>query len=193
MSENHGASQGVCVGGNLAEILAQRKQANGNVRKSYKNPQSEQKTALLAADIRGKAEALRQLAKVDRVNFDDLEAVQGRVSDYMESCAMAGVFPSFQGLCVFALGRERQAVYAYLKQHPDTSTAQFLNLVRDAIADIISNAGLQRVSDNVMSIFLLKNSHGFSDRVEIEPVQPRTDAEAFSADVIRRRYMIDDE
>lgn len=170
-----------------ALLLSQR---NGPARKIYKEQADAHRSASLSADIANKREFFQgSVEKLQPVRFDDLEDVKSRTFEYLRACERTSSFPSLMGLSAYAFGVSRSAVYAYLKRHPDTPTAHFIDRTRDLIADILSSAALQRNADAVTSIFILKNGLGFADRVEIEPV-PHTvnDEMQFSAEDIARRY-----
>lgn len=146
---------------------------------------------MLSADLERKTAALIAAAKKDRVNFDDLEDVQTRTVRYLNACRDSGTFPSINGLCVFGFGVSRNSLYARLKAHPESPVCQYLEGVRDLIADVLVNASLNRNADSIMSIFVLKNNHGFRDSVQVEPVTPVKSEDDYSAEDMRRRYMLD--
>ena len=55
----------------------------------------------------------------------------------------------------------------YIRKHNNEST-EFILRVKDLIADQISTGAMFGCLDNIMSIFQLKNLHGFADNVRIE-------------------------
>lgn len=142
--------------------------------KTYREISDESKAAAIAADVNFKTAGLMAAANRDKVNFSNLSDVKKRTEEYMQACQSAGALPSFLGLAGFGYGLSRQAVYKYLNEHQGEPAAEFIELARDTIADILSSAALRRDADNSTAIFVLKNSHGFSDVVQIQPV-PQAD------------------
>jgi len=174
----------------LGVLLTEHK--NGYARKLYKQQSDAHKAAELCKDVRTKTSFLYESGKRKPVNFNDIEDVQNRAREYLNACADTGSFPSMMGLSAYGFGVSRQAVYAYLKLHPETESSRFIDRVRDLIADVLSSAALNRNADNATAIFVLKNGLGFSDRVEIEPVIPQKEESDISIEDIKRRYMIDE-
>lgn len=146
---------------------------------------------MLSADLERKTAALIAAAKKDRVNFDDLEDVQARTVRYLNACRDSGTFPSVNGLCCFGFGVDRNSFYYRLKTHPESPVSQYLETVRDLIADVLVNAALNRNADSIMSIFVFKNHHAFRDSVQVEPVTPVKSEDDYSAEDMRKRYMLD--
>lgn len=68
-----------------------------------------------------------------------------------------------------AFGGSREWVYRYLRSHSGTPSAEFLELTRETLADIMMTASMNKAADPATVIFSLKNLHGFADRVEIMP------------------------
>lgn len=174
----------------LAQVLSDRKRVNGGVRKIYRREADELKQENLCKDIVQKTEALIEATKRNRVNFYDLDDVKARTMTYLKACAESGTFPSVQGVASFAYGVSRRAIYAHMQQHPESEFSQYFDLVRELIADVVANAALKRDADNAMAIFILKNNHGFSDRIELEPVHQVSTESDFSSEDIAKRYNI---
>ena len=74
----------------IANVLAERKQHNGGVRKMYGGKDADAKAAAIAAEVRIKTEALKQSSRRNPVNFDDVEDVQNRAFAYFEACEKSG-------------------------------------------------------------------------------------------------------
>ena len=157
--------------------------------KTYREISDESKAAAIAADVSFKTAGLMEAANRDKVNFSDLDDVKRRTENYMRACQEAGALPSFLGLAGYGYGLSRQAVYKYLTEHHGEEAAEFVELARDAIADILAAAALRRDADNSTAIFVLKNSHGFSDVVQIQPV-PQADplGTVTTAEALASRY-----
>lgn len=153
----------------IVSVLEAQKQTGGR-RKIYKEVSDQHKSEMLADDLARKIAGLRETIKRDRVGWDDLEQVQGRCLEYLQRCQEAKCLPTVGGLAVFGLGYTRQRLNAYMREHPDSETTQFLMQVKDLLADTLETGALNRNLDSVMAIFTMKNDHDRADRVQLEPV-----------------------
>ena len=97
------------------------------------------------------------------VDLDDVNAVM----DYFYACAEAKNPPSMLTYCSIGLGLTQMRLSDYLRTHNNEST-DFILRVKDLIADQITTGAMYGNLDNIMSIFQLKNLHGFADNVRIE-------------------------
>lgn len=140
-------------------------------RRIYKAESDELKGEALAADIDSKTEALRRTASRSRVDLNDLHQVQDRTFQYMDACRAAMSFPSVLGLAALGYGYTAQGLNKYLREHPESPSAQFIEIVKLSFADILTNQALYRNADTTQVIFQLKNLHGYSDRIQVEPIQ----------------------
>ncbi len=175
----------------MAETLTAEKKNNIHKAKQYKEVSDEHKGKQLAADSRTKREMLQESTLRQRLDLKDTTAVQERTWEYMKATEIAKVFPSVSGLAL-AFGCSRQNLNQFLLAHPTHPTTDFIQQVKEAFADIISNAGLYGSANPIMSIFILKNNHGFVDRLDLAPVtQAPTDGD-YDVDAIRKRYLLDD-
>ena len=151
----------------MAAELAAQKSGRGRS-KIYKEISDEHRAELVSADIRRKADALA--GQKGRVELSDINQVKTRAQEYLAACAESGTFPSILGLASLGFGCSRQWVNDYLRTNPNSESAQYIEKLKDAFADILVNASLGRSADSTMGIFVLKNCAGFRDRYEIEPV-----------------------
>ena len=151
----------------MAAELAAQKSGRGRS-KIYKEISDEHRAALVSADIRRKADALAE--QKGRVELSDINQVKARAQEYLSACAESGTFPSILGLSALGFGCSRQWVNDYLRANPNSESAQYIEKLKDAFADILVNASLGRSADSTMGIFVLKNCAGFRDRYELEPV-----------------------
>ena len=101
------------------------------------------------------------------VDLDDVNAVMERTRDYFYACAEAKNPPSMLTYCSIGLGLTQMRLSDYLRTHNNEST-DFILRVKDLIADQITTGAMYGNLDNIMSIFQLKNLHGFADNVRIE-------------------------
>lgn len=168
-------------------LIAEKMNPKGSPKRLYKQESDGHKSEQLQMDIANKREVLRTVVKREKVDFSNLQMVQDRAFAYMEACEKAGVFPSVMGLATHAFGVSRQALNQYLLTH-NNETTDFIALVKDTFADILTNASLYNNANPVMTIFQLKNSHSFVDKLEIAPVQAER-VDTYDPDDIRRRYL----
>lgn len=152
--------------------MRQQKESPGR-KKIYREQADERKGMMLAADLERKVLALKKSIKKNRVDWNDLEDVQKRCLNYLESCQQAQTIPTVSGLSVFALGVSRQALNGYIREHPKTETAQFLQQIKDIFEDTIETAALNNHINSIMAIFVMKNDHDRADRVQVEPIAPK--------------------
>lgn len=153
----------------VVQALVAQKETKGR-RSIYKVESDEHRGELLAADLDRKIEGLKTTIKRRRVEWDNLEEVQSRCLEYMAFCRDAQTIPTVSGLAVFGLGVTRQALNLYLREHPNTATAQFLTQVKDTFSDVLETSALNRNIDSVMAIFTMKNDHNRADRLQLEPI-----------------------
>lgn len=176
----------------MAKALTAEKQKNGYKSKLYKAQSDEHKGNQLVADIHSKREILQKTTLRPRLDLKDTSAVQARTWEYMEATEVAKVFPSVSGLAL-AFGCSRQNLNQFLLAHPNHATTDFIQQVKEGFADIICNAGLYGSANPIMSVFVLKNSHGFVDRLDVAPVVQNTfDTDVIDVEAIRKRYLLDD-
>lgn len=135
--------------------------------KLYPTVAREEKAEMISADIKFKRE---MLAAASRIDLNDLKAVTERTQGYLSACEVAATIPTFIGLAA-AFGMSRQNLYQFLSTHAGSPSAEYLEVVRDVLADSLITASLTRTTDAATSIFILKNLHGFVDKLEVEPIQ----------------------
>lgn len=153
----------------IVAILSEQKRSRSRS-KLYPEVNREMKIQALSEDVLAKAKSLEK--PTEKVNLHDLEAVKSRTVAYMQACADAGCFPSSMGLASLGFGCSRQWIDEFFRTHKGSPSADFLERTKDCFADILSNAALNRHVSEVVSIFILKNCNGFSDRLEITPAPP---------------------
>ncbi len=149
----------------VAAILADKTRS-----KLYPEISKELKAEAISSDVNRKTAALME--NMDKVDLNDLQAVKERTEVYLQGCADSGTFPTVMGLASLAFGVSRQWLNEFLRTHPNTPTADFIERTKDLFADILSNAALSRTAAETMSIFILKNCAGFVDKMEITPRPP---------------------
>lgn len=125
----------------------------------------------------------------ERVDFRDTQEVQRRVLEYVQACELSGLLPGLSGLCGYSLHCSRQWLHKFKVQNPTHETTLFLDRVAELFADCIQNAAYFGASNSIMSLFVLKNNHGYQDKVTLEDVtEAEADDTAAGLDDILRRY-----
>lgn len=175
----------------MAEALTADKNKNGSKSKVYKELSDEHKGEQIAQSVSSKTLSLKQAINAPKVNLSNTAEVQERCFMYLEACTQSSCFPSVMGLSG-ALGCSRQNLNRWMLSHPGHPTTDFVNMAKDVMADILTNASLYNNANAVAVIFQLKNHFEHADRVEIAPVvQNQLDTDNYNAEDIRRRYLID--
>ena len=173
------------------ELLSGQTRGNprGNI---HKADMDDNKAMRLASTLDDVTEVLRrdQIKHIKRVDFDDLDEVKSRTIEYFESCQASRHFPSVMTLCSIGYGCDRTTLDLYLKKH-NNETTNYINRVRDIIADTLTNAALYSAADNVSVIFQLKNLHGFADNIRVEAGAVMPDIQV-DKEAIRKRHTFKD-
>lgn len=172
----------------MAEALTANKEKNGHKGKIYKEIADQHKSEQISLSVTSKNNALRQAINAPRVDLSNTQEVQERTFMYFEACSMSSSFPSVMGLAA-ALGCSRQNLNRWLLSHANHATTDFINIAKDLIADVVADAAMRNNAAQPMAIFVLKNNHGFVDRVEVAPVTPERNDSEYDPEDIRRRYL----
>lgn len=149
----------------LADSLAEQKR---NKPRLYNEAANELRAAQISSDVALKHRLLDQAEK--KVKFSDLGDVKRRVGSYLTACQEAAAIPTMSGLAL-SFGVTRQAIYKFVNEHKESASAEYLETVRELMADCLVSAGLGKSTDAAVTIFILKNHHNYADRVEIAPVK----------------------
>ena len=111
--------------------------------------------------------ALARIRERGTVDFWNVDEVIVRTEQYFAACEMSGTFPSLMGLCAKGFGTYRDRLDKFIYTHPDTPTAEYIGIVKDLMADILTNASLKNKANVAQTIFQLKNHFGHSDEVKV--------------------------
>ena len=175
----------------MAEALTADKNKNGSKAKIYNEIANENKMGQVTQSVSSKTLSFKQAINAPKVDLSNTAEVQERCFMYLEACSIAACFPSVMGLSG-ALGCSRQNLNRWLLSHPGHPTTDFVNMAKDVMADILTNASLYNNANAVAVIFQLKNHFEHADRVEISPVvHNQFDSDNYNPEDIRRRYLID--
>lgn len=135
---------------------------------------------------------LGELATKERVALEDINEVKKRSVIYLRACQETSTFPSSLGLAR-SLGYSDRALRHWRSKQPNTATAQWLEIFNDMCADILSQSALKNNANNIMAIFLNKALYEMRETSElvVTPNARELDTVEYSAEDIRRRYMMD--
>lgn len=88
-----------------------------------------------------------------------------KVYDFIESKTKVTVIPTIEGLAV-NLNLNQDTLHEWKAIYPEFSEA--IKKLLSTQAEMLQTHGLSQKYSTPMSIFLLKNNHGFKDRVETD-------------------------
>lgn len=158
----------------------------------YKVESGEYQEAKLRDLISMNIKELAEVATKERVSLDDVDEVKQRTVYYMRACEESGTFPTSLGLAR-SLDYSDRALRHWRSKQPHSKTAQWLEMVNDMCADILSQSALKNNANNIMAIFLNKALYELRESSELV-ITPNTASEeeaAYSVDEIRSRYLTD--
>lgn len=159
----------------------------------YKAQSGEYQEDKLKELVAANTTELAKAATKEKVALENIEEVQKRTIIYLRACEETGTFPSMLGLAR-SFGYSSRALNHWRQNKPKTETAQWLEMFSDCCADILSQSALKNNANSIVSIFLSKSMYGLRETNElvITPNTVQDDEEVYSADEIRKRYMINE-
>lgn len=95
---------------------------------------------------------LVEAATAEAISLTDTETVKARTVLYLKACEASSSFPSVAGLAR-SMGLSRQAIYDCINRNSPVETAAWLEVVRDAFSDLLSEAALRNNCNNITAIF----------------------------------------
>lgn len=125
----------------------------------------------VGSEIAVAREALSKIMERGRVDLWNIEEVILRTEDYFLACEKSGTFPSMMGLCSRGFGMTRDGLYKWMDRNPGTPTTEYVGIVQEMMADILTNASLRNKANVAQTIFQLKNHFGHSDEVRVKKVE----------------------
>lgn len=153
------------------EIHKSQRESNGNKLMKYKDSNgdivSEDKVSL---DIAVAREALIACTRRGRVDLNNIDEVIVRTEQYFEACEKSGTFPSMMGLSSKGFGLYRDYIQAWTGNHPQSQTTEYLKMVKEIMADTLTNASLRNHANVAQTIFQLKNHFEHQDEVKVTKV-----------------------
>ena len=136
----------------------------------YKEQSDRLRNAAIGKDLESKLSLLNTVENRGRIDLHDTVRVKEITGEYLKRCRDDGQIPTVMGLSA-ALGISRRWLNMFMAENPGHSTTAFLEVYKELSADAIAQAGLGRFISETLSIFILKNCNGWSDRIEIEATQ----------------------
>ena len=136
----------------------------------YKEQSDRLRNAAIGKDLESKLSLLNTVESRGRVDLHDTARVKEITGEYLGRCRDDGQIPTVMGLSA-ALGISRRWLNMFMSENPGHPTTAFLEVYKELSADAIAQAGLGRFISETLSIFILKNCNGWSDRIEIEATQ----------------------
>lgn len=155
---------------------------------SDKNMSMEQRQARTSERVAEQMEMLMRTYQDGRVDLNDTDDVFQHGMTYMRACVMKGHLPGVLEFCV-TMGWSWDGVKKWTAARPEHPTSQLYRLFRDAWTDLRIGMGLERVTDNVLAIYLANNSGtGLSNNPvqETSPTNPL--GERRTAEEIKEKY-----
>lgn len=134
----------------------------------YREETDKLKAAAIGADLAGKIALVQTVEQRGRVNLRDTQTVKAVALEYMEQCQKAGRVPTVMSLAA-AMGMSRRWLNMFMSENPQHPTTQLLEVLKEAFADALTQAGLYRHVSDALAIFILKNTASMADKVELEP------------------------
>lgn len=125
----------------------------------------------VGSEIAVAREALSKIMERGRVDLWNIEEVVLRTEDYFLACEKSGTFPSMMGLCSRGFGMTRDGLYKWMDRNPGTPTTEYIGIVQEMMADILTNASLRNKANVAQTIFQLKNHFGHTDEVRVKKVE----------------------
>lgn len=138
----------------IAQYIEPQKPVGGGSDKSLSMEQRQARTSERVAE---QMEMLYRVYQNGRVDLNDTDDVFQHGMTYMRACVMKGHLPSLIEFCV-TLGHSWQNVQNWTRARPDHPTSKLYQMFRDAWTDLRIGMGLERVTDNVLAIYLANNS-----------------------------------
>lgn len=136
----------------------------------YKEQSDRLRNAAIGKDLESKLSLLNTVERRGKTDLHDTARVKEITGEYLERCRDDGQIPTVMGLSA-ALGISRRWLNMFMAENPSHATTAFLDVYKELSADAIAQAGLGRFISETLSIFILKNCNGWSDRIEIEATQ----------------------
>ncbi len=120
------------------------------------------------------------------ITLSDTEAVKDITMRYMQVCMEHSVIPSFVDVAN-AIGCTREAIYVFMKNHPDHETSKWFRHLRDVFSDVVAKCAMNGALAGIPTIFVLKSRFGWREDADDMP-QKDVSKEHLDADTIVEKY-----
>lgn len=162
--------------------------------KAYRNKKNTESAEAISNLIGKGMENLAYASVVGKINLLDTDRVKQQSMIYLNTCMEDGILPDWQSYCL-SLGYSRSGVLAYMKRNEDSDpTKEWLNMMRDTMSSMLSQAALGGDVNTIFAIFQQKAMYGWQETSKVEVVHesilgtPKTPEEI---ERMNQRYMMD--
>lgn len=162
--------------------------------KAYRNKKNTESAEAISNLIGKGMENLAYASVVGKINLLDTDRVKQQSMIYLNTCMEDGILPDWQSYCL-SLGYSRSGVLAYMKRNEDSDpTKEWLNMMRDTMSSMLSQAALGGDVNTIFAIFQQKAMYGWQEVSKVEVVHesilgtPKTPEEI---ERMNQRYMMD--
>ena len=130
-----------------------------------------------------------RLARLDKIDINDAQAVEARMYEYFEICEEEDMKPSVAGLAL-ALDTDRRRLWEIREGKANKNPAvtdtlkKAMKLLDLQMVDYMQNGKINPVS----GIFLMKNNFGYADKQEVVVTPNNPMGETQTAEQIAERY-----
>lgn len=162
--------------------------------KAYRNKKNTESAEAISNLIGKGMENLAYASVVGKINLLDTERVKEQSMVYLNTCMEDGILPDWQSFCL-SLGYSRSGVLNYMKRtENDDPTKEWLNMMRDTMSSMLSQAALGGDVNTIFAIFQQKAMYGWQETSKVEVVHesvlgtPKTPEEI---EKMNQRYMMD--
>lgn len=159
----------------------------------YKQLAGEYKQNVLSSRLHATTNELVEASPMELISLSDIDELKSRTIIYLRACEDTSTFPTNSGLAR-SLGYSERALRDWRNKHPKTETGKWLEMFNDLCSDILTQSALDNNANSITSIFILKAKYGLRETNELV-LTPNTsqldDETAYSAEEIRKRYMLD--
>ena len=151
----------------------------------YKAESAELNKQAISELVTAAADGMDRIASSEKISLADAEAVKAMTRLYMRHCAQKSMLPTMSGLAG-CLGCTRNAMYNFIKRHPDSETAIWLQDYSDRCGEIMMQAALSGNVQAIPAIFTAKSRYGWKENEE--PIMAEPSSEKMTAREIMDRY-----
>ena len=133
--------------------------------------------------------------KISRISFTEshVKVLEDQIFRYLETCVKVSTVPTLQGVAR-SCGHTARSVNLFLSHHPEHPNAQFLETIKDALAEMLDQTSLLNQVNLIHAIFVLKTVYDRTEKSDIRVTVPyqtslreaKTDEEI---DAIRAKYL----